>query len=131
MSILIAEDEAVTRLILRRAVEKLGYDCLVARDGEEAWRLFQDAAVDVVISDWMMPGVDGVELCRRVRASGREAYPYFILLTALGDKAHLLAGMRAGADDYLTKPLDQDELRVRLLAAGNCSVRCAHWPGGA
>ncbi len=70
----------------------------------------------------MMPGVDGIELCRRVRASGREAYPYFILLTALGDKEHLLAGMRAGADDYLTKPLDQDELRVRLLAAARVTL---------
>ena len=122
MSILIAEDEAVTRLVLQRAVEKLGYDCLVAPDGAEAWRLFQDAEVDVVISDWLMPGLDGVELCRRVRASGREAYPYFILLTALGDKAHLLAGMRAGADDYLTKPLDQDELRVRLIAAARVTL---------
>jgi CheY-like chemotaxis protein len=122
VSILIAEDEAITRLILQRAVEKLGYACLVARDGAEAWHLFQDTEVDVVISDWMMPGVDGIELCRRVRASGREAYPYFILLTALGDKEHLLAGMRAGADDYLTKPLDQDELRVRLLAAARVTL---------
>ena len=117
MQLLIAEDDATTRLILQKAVEKLGHDCLVAPDGAAAWQLFQDARVDVVISDWQMPGIDGIELCRRVRASASETYPYFILLTALSDKAHLLAGLQAGADDYLTKPLDRDELQVRLLGA--------------
>ena len=117
MQLLIAEDDATTRLILQKAVQKLGHDCLVAPDGAAAWQLFQDARVDVVISDWQMPGIDGIELCRRVRASASETYPYFILLTALSDKAHLLAGLQAGADDYLTKPLDRDELQVRLLGA--------------
>jgi diguanylate cyclase (GGDEF)-like protein len=117
MRLLIAEDDAISRVILQKAVQKLGHDCLVAQDGAEAWRVFQDAGVDAVISDWMMPGLDGVELCRRVRASASDTYPYFILLTALGDKEHLLAGLQAGADDYLTKPLDRDELQVRLIAA--------------
>ena len=117
MRLLIVEDDAISRVILQKAVQKLGHDCLVAQDGAKAWRVFQAAGVDAVISDWMMPGLDGVELCRRVRASASETYPYFILLTALGDKEHLLAGLQAGADDYLTKPLDRDELQVRLIAA--------------
>ena len=116
MRILIAEDDAISRSILARAVAKLGHDCLVATDGAEAWELYQRSEVDVVISDMMMPGVDGVELCRRVRA-GAAAYTYFIFLTALADKEHFLEGMQAGADDYLAKPLDLFELGVRLVAA--------------
>jgi len=112
----------VSRLLLRRTVEQLGHECLVAADGAEAWRLFQDAEVDVVISDWMMPGLDGIELCRRVRARPRATYPYFVLLTALGDRAHLLTGLQAGADDYLAKPLDREELRVRLQAAARVTA---------
>ncbi len=117
MQVLIAEDDAVSRLVLQRALEKLGHACLVACDGTEAWELFQHTEVDVVISDWMMPGLDGIDLCRRVRASPRALYPYFVLLTALADREHLLAGLEAGADDYLTKPLDRAELQVRLTAA--------------
>ena len=118
MRILIAEDDAVSRTILKRAVEKLGHECLAAADGEEAWGLYKENPdIDVIISDWMMPGVDGLELCRRVRGDGREGYTYFIFLTALGDREHLLQGLEAGADDYLSKPLDRDELGMRLTSA--------------
>ena len=120
MRVLIAEDDAVSRIILRRAVEKLGHECLAAADGIGAWATFQENAdVDVIISDWMMPGMDGHTLCKNVRnyVGTREGYPFFVFLTALGDKQHLLEGMQAGADDYLKKPLDRDELEVRLLAA--------------
>lgn len=119
MRILIAEDDAVSRAILRRAVEKLGHGCLAASNGGEAWELFKEHPdFDVIISDWMMPGVDGLELCRRVRKHGHtDGYTYFIFLTALGDKEHLLQGLEAGADDYLSKPLDRDELRMRLTSA--------------
>ena len=118
MKILIAEDDAVSRTILRRAVEKIGHECLAAADGEEAWRLYkEDPDLDVIISDWMMPGVDGLELCRRVRGDNRDGYTYFIFLTALGDREHLLQGLEAGADDYLSKPLDRDELGMRLTSA--------------
>ena len=118
MKILIAEDDAVSRTILRRAVEKLGHECLAAADGEEAWTLYkQNSDLDVIISDWMMPGVDGLELCRRVRGDNRDGYTYFIFLTALGDREHLLQGLEAGADDYLSKPLDRDELGMRLTSA--------------
>jgi len=118
--VLIAEDDAVSRMILRRAVEKLGHECLAAADGLEAWETFRENAdVDVIISDWMMPGMDGHTLCKNVRnyVGTRDGYPFFVFLTALGDKQHLLEGMQAGADDYLKKPLDRDELEARLLAA--------------
>jgi two-component system, cell cycle response regulator len=118
MNLLIAEDDAISRLILRRAVEYSGHKCLVAEDGLRAWELFQSTPdVDVIISDWMMPGIDGPELCRRVRAAKSGLYTFFIFLTTLVDKAHLLEGMQAGADDYLTKPLDREQLHVRLIAA--------------
>ena len=118
MKVLIAEDEHVPRVILRRTLEKLGHECLVAEDGLKAWEMYQNTPeIDVVISDWMMPGIDGLELCCRIRAAKRDGYTYFIFLTSLGDKSHLLSGMQEGADDYLAKPLDRDELQVRLIAA--------------
>lgn len=118
MRVLVAEDDAVSLLILRRAVEKLGHECLTAEDGGRAWQLYkQNPDVDVIISDWMMPDVDGLELCHRVRGDERGGYTHFIFLTALSDKEHLLMGFEAGADDYLSKPLDRDELQVRLISA--------------
>jgi len=121
LKVLIAEDDAVSRTILQRAVEKLGHEVLAAEDGGRAWDLYGEAPdVEVVISDWMMPEVDGLELCRRVRAEERgdgRGYTYFIFLTALGDREHLLQGLEAGADDYLSKPLDRDELGMRLTSA--------------
>jgi two-component system, cell cycle response regulator len=118
VKILIAEDDAISRMILKKAVEKFGHECLVAEDGEKAWELFQNTPeVDVVISDRMMPGIDGLEFCRRVRETNSDSYTFFIFLTALGDKQHLLEGMKVGADDYLVKPLDREQLQVRLMAA--------------
>jgi two-component system cell cycle response regulator len=118
LRVLIAEDEAVSRAILRRSVEKLGHECLAAENGQAALELYRSTpAIDLVISDWMMPGIDGPALCRLIRKDKREGYTYFIFLTALGDKGHLLAGLAAGADDYLSKPLDRDELQVRLASA--------------
>ncbi len=118
MKVLIAEDDDISRMILKKSVEKFGHECLVAEDGEKAWELFQNTEeVDVVISDWMMPGIDGLQFCHRVRSVDRSLYTFFIFLTALGDKEHLLEGMQAGADDYLAKPLDREQLQVRLIAA--------------
>src|SRR5437764_14773286 len=116
MNVLIAEDDAMTRLMLQRAVEHQGHACLVAQDGLEAWQLFQAHSVDVVISDWMMPLIDGIELCRRVRKQMDRAvaYTYVIFLTALDDKEHMRTAMREGADDYLTKPPDPTELWTRV-----------------
>ena len=123
MKVLIAEDDAVSRMILRRAVERVGHECLIAADGEEAWELYKkNPELDVIISDWMMPGVDGLELCRMVRDQERDGYTYFIFLTALGDRTHLLMGLEAGADDYLSKPLDRGELEVRLISASRVTA---------
>jgi two-component system cell cycle response regulator len=118
LRILIAEDDDVSRTILHRAVEKFGHECLAAEDGERAWEIYRETSgVDAIISDWMMPGMDGLELCSKVRGEERNGYTYFIFLTALGDRNHLHMGLEAGADDYLSKPLDRDELQVRLISA--------------
>ncbi len=124
MRVLIAEDDSVSRMILQRAVQKFGHECLAAEDGEKALQIYRETpGVDVVISDWMMPGMDGLELCRRLREEQREGgYTFFIFLTALDDKEHLLEGMQAGADDYLTKPLDREQLQVRLIAASRVTT---------
>ena len=117
MRVLIAEDDAVSRLTLRRAIEQLGHEVLVATDGTDAWELYRQHDIDVIVSDWLMPGMDGVDLCQRVRASQRETYTYFMLLTSLEGKHHFRQGMQAGADDYLMKPLDREDLQVRLQVA--------------
>ena len=122
MKILIADDSATPRLLLKRELERLGHECLVAEDGLQAWETFQGSGVDAVISDWMMPGLDGDELCRRVRADPNAPYAYFVLLTSLDDKRHIVAGMEAGADDYLTKPFGHEELETRLIAAARVSA---------
>lgn len=116
MHILIAEDDPLSRLLLRKAVERLGHRVSSAADGAEALHAYQDERPDVIISDWMMPELEGPEFCRRVRDLD-DGYTYFILLTSNADKQDRLQGMRAGADDYLTKPLDTDDLQLRLVAA--------------
>jgi diguanylate cyclase (GGDEF)-like protein len=122
MKILIADDSPTPRLMLQRELEGLGHECIVACDGTEAWELFQSSGVDVVISDWMMPGMDGDELCRRVRADISAPYAYFILHTSLEDLKHVVQGMQAGADDYLTKPFQRDQLATRLIAADRITL---------
>jgi two-component system cell cycle response regulator len=117
MRILIADDSPTPRLMLQRELEGLGHECIVATDGAQAWEMFQGSGVDVVISDWMMPEMDGDELCRRVRADPDAPYAYFILHTSLEDLKHVVQGMQAGADDYLTKPFQRDQLATRLIAA--------------
>jgi serine phosphatase RsbU (regulator of sigma subunit) len=117
MRILIADDSATSRHVLRRTLEGLGHECIVAEDGRDAWAQFQAEPVEMVVSDWVMPGLSGEELCRRIRGLRGVPYTYFVLLTSLEDTEHALRGMQAGADDYLTKPLDPKELAMRLIAA--------------
>jgi two-component system, NtrC family, sensor kinase len=114
MKVLIADDDPVARRLLATFVSKWGEQVVEANDGAAAWRLFQDNDCPVVITDWMMPEVDGLELIRRIRTDPRPGYVYVILLTSLAQKADLVQGMEAGADDFLTKPFDREELRVRL-----------------
>jgi serine phosphatase RsbU (regulator of sigma subunit) len=122
MKILLAEDSAASRFLLQRAVEELGHECVVAEDGLQAWELFRREGAEVVISDWIMPGLDGDELCRRIRADADGPYTYFVMLTSLEDKEHVLRGMQAGVDDYLTKPLDRNDLGARLIAASRVTA---------
>jgi diguanylate cyclase (GGDEF)-like protein len=117
MKILIAEDQAPSALLLRRTLERMGHELSVAPDGEQAWRIVQSGLAPLLISDWMMPLVDGPELCRRIRSAPLEKYTYIILLTSRDRKEDRLEGLRAGADDFLTKPPDPDELAVRLQIA--------------
>ncbi len=99
------------------ALERLGHECEVVADGTEAWAAFQASPPDVVISDCMMPGQSGVQLCRAIRADPRGGSVYLILLTSQGAHDQVLVGMKAGADDYLIKPLNPDELEFRMVAA--------------
>jgi two-component system, cell cycle response regulator len=122
MKILVAEDSASARLVIERALVDLGHDCILAKDGDQAWERFQGSDADVVISDWMMPGIDGDELCRRVRADPTAPYAYFIILTSLEGRHHVISGMRAGVDDYLSKPFDREELEARLIAAARVTT---------
>ena len=121
MRIIIAEDDNVSRLILEAELHLLGHKVLTARDGEGAWALYRASGADVIISDGMMPGLDGFELCRRVRAMPATSYPYFIFLTNLADETFVRRGMKAGADDYLAKPLDPAALTARLVVANRIS----------
>ena len=121
MRVLIADDSATSRLLLRAALGALGHECVEASDGAEALEIFTRKGADVIVSDWMMPGLTGEELCRRIRIS-ELGYTYFILLTSLEDKSHALAGMEAGADDYLSKPLNRNDLEVRLGAAARVTA---------
>jgi len=114
MKILIAEDERVSRRLLETRLKKWGYDVTSAEDGQQAWELFQKEYFPMVISDWMMPKMDGLELLRRIRSSEKPGYVYTILLTARTEKEDLLAGMESGADDFIAKPFDKDELLARL-----------------
>jgi sigma-B regulation protein RsbU (phosphoserine phosphatase) len=118
LRVIVAEDETALRETLHKAVKMLGHECRSAKDGAEAWALHQERRADVILSDWRMPRVDGLELCRRTRAAetdGRSTY--FIFLTGVDDREHLLEGMAAGADDYHGKPVDLDELQARLASA--------------
>ncbi|HEV2222937.1 MAG TPA: diguanylate cyclase [Candidatus Acidoferrales bacterium] len=115
MKILIAEDDAVSRRLLESFLRKWGYAVVAVVKGDDAWALLEaEEPPRLAILDWMMPGVEGVEICRRVRERSERPYTYMILLTARGHKQSLLAGLKAGADDYLSKPFDAEELRARL-----------------
>jgi PleD family two-component response regulator len=117
MRILIAEDDAVTRWILATTLQKWGHETVVTRDGDQAWKALQcEDAPHLAILDWMMPGMDGVDVCRRLRTLDKNICPYVLLLTGKNQKKDLLKGFDAGADDYVSKPFDPDELNARIRA---------------
>ncbi len=114
MSILIAEDDIISSKILEKNLLDWGYEVVLARHGEKAWQALQDPAHRMAILDWMMPGMDGPEICARIRRRKKFQYTYVILLSARDRKRDIIAGLSSGADDYMTKPVNYLELRARL-----------------
>jgi sigma-B regulation protein RsbU (phosphoserine phosphatase) len=115
MRILVADDDPIGAALLKRSLTRWGFEVAVASDGDQAWQLIQDdALLTMAILDWMMPGTTGVELCRRIRQDDERAHMHVILLTARDSQSDVVAGLDAGADDYLIKPFDPEELRARV-----------------
>ncbi|KAA5543142.1 response regulator [Roseiconus nitratireducens] len=114
MRLLLAEDSGLMRRVLVGLLEEFHYEVVEAEDGEQAWKQFQEQPFPLVLTDWMMPGMDGVELVKKIRAHCAQGYTYIILLTSKTEKEALVEAMEAGADDFLIKPCDSQELRVRV-----------------
>jgi len=118
MKILIADDEPVAARILQRAIESSGHEVIVTSDGIEAWEAFDREPVRLIVSDWIMPGLDGLELCKKIRNRTNTPYTYFILLTQKETKVENYdLASEAGVDDFLSKPLDRPAIRMRLRVA--------------
>jgi CheY-like chemotaxis protein len=117
MRVLLADDDALTIHVLVATVRRLGHECLTATDGDAAWVLYQETLPDVVISDFSMPGLDGADLCRRIRAHEGPRRAHLIVMSGHDDDASLEACTAAGADAYLVKPVCFDELETRLCKA--------------
>lgn len=117
MKILIAEDDTTSRLLFAATLKKLGHAVTAVENGHKAWEAWRGEAHPLLISDWMMPDMDGLQLCRMIRAEPGLQYTYIILLTALDCKGNYLVGMNAGADDFITKPFDEEHLAARLRVA--------------
>jgi CheY-like chemotaxis protein len=115
MKILISEDERVSRRLLELSLTRCGHEVIVTEEGKEAWSILQqEDAPSLAILDWMMPGMDGIEICRRARQREDAPPTYIILLTGKSGKANIVEGLIAGANDYVTKPFDRDELLARV-----------------
>ncbi|MGA3165034.1 MAG: response regulator [Terriglobia bacterium] len=115
MKILVAEDQTVSRRILEASLRKWGYEVEGVENGTRAWEILQgEEAPQLAILDWLMPGMDGIEICRQIRLRPQTQPVYIILLTARSGREDMIRGLEAGADDYITKPFDRDELRARV-----------------
>lgn len=117
MTILVVEDDLTAQLIVKSQLLKLGHNVLEATDGDSAWKMIQVERPDVVVTDWMMSPVDGIELCKRIRSLSGPQYVYIIMITALAGRDRFLEGMEAGVDDFCTKPFHPAELKARLTVA--------------
>ncbi len=115
MKILMADDNALERRVLQMTLERFGFATQVCKDGEEAWKALESTDSPIIaILDWMMPGLDGLEVCRKVRQSPNSSLIYMVLLTSRDGTQNLVDGLDAGADDYIKKPFNSDELKARL-----------------
>lgn len=114
MKVLVADDDRVSRTVLDRVLRKLGYEPILTENGRAALAALVREEIPLVVTDWNMPDIDGLELCRRLRAPGRKVYTYAIILTMLSGKSSYLEALAAGADDFMSKPVDPDELAARL-----------------
>ncbi len=115
MKILVAEDQAVSRHILVANLRKWGYEVMAVEDGTRAWEVLQTGeAPQLLILDWLMPGMDGIEICRQIRKGPQTRPLYLILLTARRGQEDKIYGLQSGADDYITKPFNREELRARV-----------------
>ncbi len=114
MKILIAEDDLITSRILEKHLQSWGFEAVLARNGEQAWQALKDSRLRLAILDWMMPGMDGIEICKKIRRRKKYKYTYIILLSAKDRKQDIIAGLSSGADDYMAKPVNFLELRARL-----------------
>ncbi len=112
--VLLADDDDVASLVVRRLLQRAGYTVTVVRDGRQALDALTERHIPIVLTDWEMPEVDGPALCRHIRGATYAGYVYTVLLTARSSRSHILAGLEAGADDYVTKPIDEAELLARL-----------------
>ena len=149
LRVLVAEDQPLLRRLMVRTIEKLGHEAVAAEDGVQAWELFAAQPADVVITDWLMPGMDGLDLCRRLRAECADSSPYVILASVLDDPRDVQNGLRAGADEYLIKPIFAARARgaahrrgahaqrpltgnryLRLSVSSTCRRRWPRWRGG-
>ena len=117
MNILVVDDDPTLRFVLEGTLTRLGHTVVAKENGVEGLEFFEKSHVPLVISDMLMPGMDGLELCRRIRKANRSHYTYILLLTTVGGKAGYLDGMQAGADDFITKPFDKDMLAARVAVA--------------
>lgn len=118
VQVLIAEDDIISQKLLQTNLEQMGYAVTAASDGAEAWRLFDMQPTRIVVSDWLMPEMDGLELCRKIRARENTDYTYFIMLTAnVGEESNYYEAMNHGVDDFMSKPLDRHQLQIRLRVA--------------
>jgi phosphoserine phosphatase RsbU/P len=114
--ILIVDDDSSTRNLLKIYLSQWGYECTLAEDGSHAWEQYQQSDFDMVLTDWMMPGIQGPELCQMIRNYDKGGYTYVIICTVKDNVKNVVEGIESGADDYVTKPFDRNELKVRITA---------------
>src|SRR5919106_4419455 len=122
MKVLVAEDDPAVRGLLAEILGQDGHEVILAEEGDTAWAEYRAAAPEVVIADWMMPGSDGLELCRRIRTEPANPYTYIVVVTGRAASADALEAMKAGADDHLPKPFTVESLEARLVAASRLTL---------